>query len=53
MGQVESFVKEKGFEEKLELFQKGALVAQNPKDFENMTELTEVEKEVIRRETTS
>ena len=52
MSKVESFVKDKGFEEKLELFQKGALVAQNPKDFENIPELTEADKEVIRRETT-
>ena len=52
MRKVELFVKDKGFEEKLELFQKGALVAQNPNDFENISELTEADKEVIRRETT-
>lgn len=45
-------MKEKGFEDRLELFQRGALLAQNPKDFESLSELTEAEKEVIRRETT-
>lgn len=52
MKQVEEFTREKGFEDKLELFQKAALLAQNPKDFENISDLTESDKEIIRRETT-
>jgi hypothetical protein len=52
MRKVELFVKDKGFEEKLEVFQRGALVAQSPKDFESLSELSEADKEVIRRETT-
>ena len=52
MRKVDLFVKDKGFEDRLELFQKSALLAQNPQDFENIPELTEAEKEVIRRETT-
>ena len=31
---------------------KGALLAQNPKDFETMPELDEADKEIIRREVT-
>jgi len=31
---------------------KGALLAQNPKDFENIPELDETDREIIRRETT-
>jgi hypothetical protein len=50
--QVEEFTHEKGFEDKLELFQKAAILAQNPKHFEEMPELTESDKEAIRRETT-
>ncbi|KAG6875550.1 hypothetical protein C0993_008594 [Termitomyces sp. T159_Od127] len=34
------------------LLRKGALIAQNPKDYENIPELDENDKEVIRRETT-
>lgn len=34
------------------LLKKGALVAQNPSNFELMSELDEADKEVIRRETT-
>lgn len=49
---VEQFAKEQGLEDKVELFTKGALIAQNPGDFESMPELSEEEKEVIRRETT-
>jgi len=52
MKQVESFTKEKGLEDKVDLFKKGALLAQSPKDFESFAELTEDDKEVIRRETT-
>lgn len=52
MRQVEEFTKEKGLDDKLELFQRAALLAQNQKDFENMPELSDEDKEVIRRETT-
>lgn len=50
--QVEAFVADKGLQDKTELFKKAALLAQNPKDFENLHELTEDDKVVIRRETT-
>lgn len=52
MENVEEFVKERGLEDKLGLFQKAALLAQNPKDFEQIPGMTEEDKEVIRRETT-
>ncbi|KAF8808916.1 sugar transporter [Phlegmacium glaucopus] len=50
--QVEAFLEEKGLEDKLDLFQKAALLAQNPKDFEELPELTEKDRAIIRRETT-
>ncbi|KAL2062870.1 hypothetical protein VTL71DRAFT_5942 [Oculimacula yallundae] len=50
---VETFAKEKNLEDILPLLQKGALVAQNPKNFENVSELTPDEKEWLRKETTS
>ena len=52
MENVEEFVKDKGLEDKLGLFQKAAILAQNPKDFEQIPGMTEEDKEVIRRETT-
>jgi hypothetical protein len=52
MRQVEEFTKEKGLDDKLELFQRAALLAQSQKDFENIPELSDEDKEVIRRETT-
>jgi len=52
MKKVDSFVREKGFEDKIHLFQKGALLAQSPGSFESSSDLTEADKEVIRRETT-
>jgi len=52
MKKVDSFVREKGFEDKVDLFQKGALLAQSPGSFESLPELTEADKDVIRRETT-
>ena len=52
MRQVEEFTKEKGLDDKLELFQRAALLAQNQKDFETIPELSNEDKEVIRRETT-
>ena len=50
--QVENFVAEKGLQDKTDLFKKGALLAQNPKEFEKLDVLTEEDKEIIRRETT-
>ncbi|KAI0517432.1 sugar transporter-domain-containing protein [Xylaria bambusicola] len=53
MRDVEAFVQEKGLEEHVEIFRKGALVAQNPKDFEDISgpdALNEEEKEALRFE---
>ncbi|KAJ6536340.1 hypothetical protein B0H19DRAFT_962966 [Mycena capillaripes] len=52
LAQVEEFVGEKGFDANLKLFQKGALLAQNPKTFESIPELDEEDKAAIRREIT-
>ncbi|KAJ7213653.1 hypothetical protein B0H12DRAFT_1155841 [Mycena haematopus] len=52
LAQVEEFVGEKGLDDKLKLFQKGALLAQNPKTFESIPELDEEDKDAIRREIT-
>jgi hypothetical protein len=46
------FCQEYGFEEHVETFQKGALVAQRPKEFEELSELTDDDKYYLRRETT-
>ncbi|KAK1229185.1 hypothetical protein PQX77_007757 [Marasmius sp. AFHP31] len=50
--QVEEFCRERGFEEDIELFKKGALVAQNPKTYEEIPELDEEDREHLRREVT-
>ncbi|KAK2467513.1 hypothetical protein APHAL10511_000368 [Amanita phalloides] len=50
--QVDHFAHEKDMEDILPLLRKGALLAQNPKDFENMPELDEADKAIIRREVT-
>ncbi|KAF9035249.1 hypothetical protein BJ165DRAFT_1511010 [Panaeolus papilionaceus] len=50
--QVEQFAEEKGLADKVDLLKKGAVLAQNPKDFEQLEELTEEDKVIIRRETT-
>lgn len=50
--EVEQFAKEKGFEDKVDLFKRAAILAQNPKEFEKLEELDEADREVIRRETT-
>ncbi|KAL9711736.1 hypothetical protein Ac2012v2_004808 [Leucoagaricus gongylophorus] len=52
LSQVEDFASEKGMEDITIFLQKGALIAQNPSQFEMMPELDEADKEVIRRETT-
>ncbi|KAL0581833.1 hypothetical protein V5O48_000201 [Marasmius crinis-equi] len=50
--QVEEFCRERGLEEDVELFKKGALIAQNPKAFEELEELTEEDRTLLRREVT-
>jgi hypothetical protein len=50
--QVEDFAREKGFEDKTVLFQKGAMLAQNPSAFETLEDLDEADRAIIRRETT-
>ncbi|KAG6811257.1 hypothetical protein H0H92_008300 [Tricholoma furcatifolium] len=52
LSQVDEFAKEKGMEDIVHLLKKGALVAQNPKDFESMPELDDADKEFLRRELT-
>jgi hypothetical protein len=52
LSQVEDFAKEKGMEDITVLLQKGALVAQNPSQFEIIQELDEADREALRRETT-
>ena len=49
---VERFAKQNDMEEELDLLKKGALVAQNPADFENMDELSEEDKAGLREEIT-
>ncbi|TFK17255.1 sugar transporter [Coprinopsis marcescibilis] len=49
---VEEFAKEYGLEDKVDLFKKGALLAQSPGELETIPGITEEEKEHIRRETT-
>lgn len=49
---MERFTEEKGLKGMDELFRKAALLAQNPGDFEDIPELSEDDKIVIRRETT-
>jgi len=46
------FCQEYGFESHVETFQKGALVAQNQKSFNDLPELTEEDRYHLRRETT-
>lgn len=50
--QVTAFCQRYEFTEKEELFQKGALVAQQPDDFESIEALTDEDKHFLRRETT-
>ncbi|KAI9890957.1 MAG: hypothetical protein M1814_003458 [Vezdaea aestivalis] len=51
MQDVETFCQEQGMNDKLALIQRGALVAQNPKNFEHIPELSEGEKQALRDET--
>ena len=50
MREVAAFAEEKGMPEKTELLQKGALIAQEPGNFENLDVLSEEEKEWLRFE---
>ncbi|KAK4056871.1 hypothetical protein OIO90_002121 [Microbotryomycetes sp. JL221] len=50
---VDAFCRDNGLEAELDLFRRGALVAQAPGDFEDFAELTEDDKYHIRRETTN
>ncbi|KAF5335655.1 hypothetical protein D9611_009677 [Ephemerocybe angulata] len=52
VAQVQAWAKERGFEDNIDLFTRGALLAQKPGDFESVPGITEEEKEHIRRETT-
>jgi sugar porter (SP) family MFS transporter len=47
---VADFAKEKDLEDLIPVLQKGALVAQDPTQFENISELEEAEKEELRKE---
>ncbi|KAL1848474.1 hypothetical protein Plec18170_008072 [Paecilomyces lecythidis] len=50
---VEKFCKQFDLEEHVEIFKKGALVSQNPSGAQDLVELSEVEKEFLRREHTN
>lgn len=50
--QVSQFCHQHDLVEKEEFFQKGALVAQSPQDWENIPELTDDDKYWLRREVT-
>ncbi|KAE8160082.1 hypothetical protein BDV40DRAFT_290397 [Aspergillus tamarii] len=52
MEDVDRFCVQYGLEAHQELFRKGALISQNPQDAHNIPELTEDEREAIRREHT-
>ncbi|GKZ52875.1 hypothetical protein AnigIFM49718_003527 [Aspergillus niger] len=49
---VESFAKDKGLEHIMDELKRGSLVAQDPKVFESLDELSESDKELLRREKT-
>ena len=50
LSQVEEFVKEKGFDEYMEVFKKGALIAQNPSHYEELPLLDEADRQILRDE---
>lgn len=50
MKDVEQFAEEKGLNDSVELLKKGALIAQDPGNFENLDVLLEEEKEALRFE---
>ncbi|KIP10754.1 hypothetical protein PHLGIDRAFT_22040 [Phlebiopsis gigantea 11061_1 CR5-6] len=47
---AEKFARDNGLDDHVEIIQKGALVAQNPEDFEDIDMLTEDEKAALRHE---
>lgn len=52
MADVEKFAERNDMLDTLDLLKKGALVAQNPADFENMPELDEEDRDCLREEIT-
>jgi hypothetical protein len=52
LADVTAFCNKHGLEDKISVFQKGALVAQHPESFEDIEELDEDDKIPIRREKT-
>ena len=52
LDRVARFCEDNNLEDKLEPFQKGALIAQNQRDFELISELTEEDKYYLQREYT-
>lgn len=52
LADVEAFAREKSLEHILDDLKRGALVAQDPKKFESLDELSDSEKELLRREKT-
>ncbi|RMY63576.1 hypothetical protein D0864_12596 [Hortaea werneckii] len=52
MADVESFAERHGMSEHLPLLRKGALVAQSPADFENISELDDADRDALRTEIT-
>lgn len=50
MAQVEEFARQRDLEHALPMLKKGALLAQNPGDYETLPELTEDERFIVRRE---
>ncbi|CAG8283231.1 unnamed protein product [Penicillium salamii] len=52
LAEVESFARENGLWDHLPIFRKGALVAQNPTEFESINELDEEDRTVLRNELT-
>lgn len=52
MADVEAYANQFGLNDILPLLKKGALVAQNPRNFENIEELDEDERQALREEVT-
>lgn len=52
MRDVDMFVEDKGLQDKVDLIKRGALVAQDPTNFESIELLEEEEKEALRFEAT-
>jgi hypothetical protein len=54
MADVDDFARKYGFDAETEvpLLRKGALVAQSPADFENITDLNDDDRDALRREIT-